>query len=173
MKYKSAQVIEINLSITKFFYIVFLINSINAKSCGDFIPTVKTECFEYSNILEYCCHLSNESGDKGCGKINVAEYPTFRGVKYYNNVKYNYDCGSTYTKNDSIACGTNPVTEFDCYKNSTIDNSCCYYNYGGYKGCMYYGNKINGSLPFGVFILKCSSSYITYSITFILLVFLI
>ncbi len=158
----------------KFLYILTIINTITSRTCGDFIPSNKNECFEFSNTMEYCCYITDDLGQsEGCGKIAVAEFPTFRGSKYYNYGKYNYDCGETYNKNESISCGTNPASELDCYRNSTVDNSCCYYNYGGYKGCLNYGNKIQGSMPFGLFILKCSSDFISYSFAFILLVFLI
>jgi hypothetical protein len=152
---------------------ILLIGLIFSKSCGDFIPSNKNECFQYSNLMEYCCYITDNKGEPGCGKIGVAEYPTFRGAKYYAGNKYDFDCGNTYNKNSSIACGNNPSREDECYSNSTIDNSCCYYNYGGYRGCLYYGQKINGSMPFGLFILKCGAGFVEYSLALILLIFLI
>lgn len=142
----------------------------NEKTCVSFIPKSAQECFEFSDASTYCCHYSdgvNHFSDY-CNYVNPAEFMTYPNHTLYGNLNMTVNCGKTFTSNNYKKCGPATVSQMsDCSADSTIEASCCYYNYLGRKGCVRYDVSIKGSLIQGNVILQCASSMIKITFTLI------
>ncbi len=142
--------------------ILFLIKILlvySQNNCRTIIPKTGEDCFKFSNLTTYCCHFANSKNSffNHCEEINGGDYLTTKNSTISYNDEYQIDCGKTYSKNNINSCGSSiPSSMADCSKYSTKQNSCCYYNFYGKKGCVLYDFKVDRGVVVGNIILQCA-----------------
>jgi len=161
------------------YYLITLLISLKLawlqKNCTNFVPKSSEECFEFSdNISNYCCYITdniNKFTDH-CENINTAEYLTYPNyITYMGKYNLSVNCGNTISSNSLKKCGASVVNNIsDCISFSNMENSCCYYNYFGKKGCVLMESSIDTSILHGNFILQCQSSKIKEFVKFLLII---
>ncbi|MCQ2818239.1 MAG: hypothetical protein MJ252_13310 [archaeon] len=162
------------------FIFLLLIPSIST-GCSDTNPNESYDCLKYSTNTSYCCYISLLEGDsKQC--YEFADFTNYKGQRHFvhGSKRYEIDCGlgSTYMDSDwdstiesRYFCGTDsPNDENDCFKGSTSDNSCCYYEGHGLKRCYNLGIKFEGTTKEDDYTVKCKGNTLIYSIINILLI---
>ena len=142
------------------------------------------DCFKQAVNGTFCCYitpLEGSSTDSYCYSLKIEDYLGNLNINH-NSLVYEIDCGlgSTFmdtdwnmTLEDRQICGSeNPNNEIDCFKGSMKDNSCCYYEGHGLKGCYWLGIKYDGMISKDGYNFKCKAKYLSES-TFIILLLVI
>ena len=142
------------------------------------MPKVKKDCYQFSTNTNLCCHMEDPTNSffNYCESINSGDYLTTINNKVINGVNITMDCGSVYSANAMSKCGNTTVSSInDCVTYSTQENSCCYYNYLGNKGCIKYDFNIKDSVLIGNVILQCTSTYLKalMNLLFIIIAFIL
>jgi len=147
-------------------------NLASSFTCGSINPGKNSDCTTAkTNTGNLCCFLSglqNYSSDKMCVSLPSVSYT---GAKTYvlNGKTYMIDCGVQISASSNIlnTCGPTPAAgQSDCQTGSSFSNSCCWAE--KQKGCYWLGTKYRGSTNWAGMSLDCSSSYLTFSMTFVL-----
>jgi hypothetical protein len=141
-------------------------------TCSSVIPTKNSDCTTAkTNTGNLCCYLSglqSYSTEQMCLSIPSVSYT---GAKTYvlNGKTYMIDCGVQITASATIlnSCGPSPaVGKEDCQTGSSFSNSCCWAD--KQQGCYWLGTKYRGETNWAGMKLDCASSYLTFSMTFVL-----
>ena len=145
---------------------IFLIKIIQTQNCSTIQPSIRYDCFKYSDSENYCCF---KGVNENCALIK-------KDAIQSNNS--NYDCGISdhnyglyefeeYHPRPSLGlpfqgCGEkSPDKKEDCLEYSEISNSCCFFkDKNGNKGCYSIGRRYIGDLKEKKF--EYNSDTITY-----------
>lgn len=161
-------------------FLIYIQFVFSQNTCRSIVPKTKEDCFKFSNLTTYCCHFENSKNSffNHCEEINGGDYLTTKNSTISYNDEYQINCGKTYSKNNMTSCGNEmPSSMADCSKYSTKQNSCCYYNFYGKKGCVLNDYKADRGVIVGNIILQCEGFYMrnffNYWIYIIILIFTI
>lgn len=152
--------------------------------CSSTIPTSQSDCFNATtDSNQYCCYLTginNYSDEKFC--LNVPQTAYTGETKYaYDNKVYNIACDFSEETTILEKCPGEPTSKKGCSTGSSFTNSCCYYKkidtdspnekvQNSDTGCYWLGTKFNGDISWAGLKLSCSQNFLTFSITFSLLI---
>lgn len=148
------------LAISNFF--IFQIKCQDNLICEGIYPKDVTDCLKYSNMWAKCC-LIHKNNDKKCKKI----YEEKATWKEKNDTIWNVVCEKSNTKSNCESI--TPLDRYGCYKNSLVNNTCCYSKYEknntSVAKCFFYGEKIkNLSLNSAGIEVYCNSIYNNYKV---------
>jgi hypothetical protein len=126
-------------------------------TCGSYLPKDLQSCTPYSTNSTFCCFLQSYSSEaiiNTCYPISKEDYYTLNGQMTLNRVVYNIDCGVSL----GTTCGTtyNPISHVDCGNSSTDTNSCCFYKYKKYTGCVWLDTRSVGHVSVNGLEVTCS-----------------
>lgn len=169
---------------------ILLINRTNAQ-CIDYANAVdKTSCFRYSTKDKLCCFISTENNinAKGlCLSYDKEKYDTYTPKNHsYKDINYILNC-ATHPKRpidkellQENFCHFNyPRIVKDCTDQSWNGKHCCYFNFGGQAGCYFPddftdgGNGLKNHRYNGLIPMICSSNFISYTISLLILIIFI
>ena len=138
----------------------------------DTIANQASDCLKLTSNNTYCCFISPlEDNTKSslCYPFPKNRYFGYLNINY-NKQKYSINCGigSTFmdsdwdlTLNDKYICGTNNPSDYkDCIEASTDDNSCCFYEGEGMKGCYWLGIKHQGKVKKDGYEFVCEGKFL-------------
>ena len=145
------------------------------------------DCLKNSSNDTYCCFISpleDNSKPSICYPFLKSKYFGYLNINYDRKL-YSINCGigSTFmdsdwdlTLDDKSVCGTMYPNDYeDCTQASTDDNSCCFYEGEGMKGCYWLGIKHQGKVTKKKYTFVCEGKIfsINYNIFFLLILFLL
>ena len=147
----------------------------------DSVANQPSDCLKLTSNNTYCCFISplqDSSKPSLCYPFVKNKYFGYLNINY-NRQLYSINCGigSTFmdsdwdlTLNDKYICGTlNPGDYKDCIKASTDDNSCCFYEGEGMKGCYWLGIKHQGKVNKNGYKFVCEGKFIEKFFIFLFL----
>ena len=154
--------------------------------------TDETKCFEKSGKGKYsdhCCHYKeiypNANESNLCLTVPYSSYMGLNSYSYINDILYEVTCNNDSINEKEITplerCGNTYDTKFSlkrCKKYSSFVDSCCYHEKEGDQdslgsGCFWLGTKYEGSITWANIKLKCSDSYLKYSLFYAILLFML
>ena len=174
----------IAITILTFVQLISLINTQNnlssSMTCTSTNPTTASDCNTHTtNSGNLCCYLTGlqtYSNEKFCLSIPQSSYVGEKTYSYNNFKTYNINCGVTKNLATVLTtCGpAGALAVGDCRTGSSFTNSCCYFKGTPQvaSGCYWLGAKYSGDTTWAGLDLNCNSTFITYSMS-LLLVFLI
>ena len=152
------------------------------------------DCFNSSGIGKYsdhCCYYQQIYPDNTtntsdlCITVPYSSYMGLNSYSYFNDILYNVTCYKDEKNEKEITplerCGNTHDTKFSlkrCKKYSSFVDSCCYHEKEGDQdslgsGCFWLGTKYEGSITWANIKLKCSDSYLKYSLFYAILLFML
>ena len=182
-----------NLSFKLLLISLMILSTFSATCEKDWNNRTKTEeeCFRNSGIGKYsdhCCHYKekypNANESNLCITVPYSSY-TGNGSYYINDILYDVKCSYDEKNEKEITalerCGNTHDTKFSlkrCKKYSSFVDSCCYHEKEGDQdslgsGCFWLGTKYEGSITWANIKLKCSDSYLKYSLFYAILLFML
>ena len=175
------------MNIINIFIIILFIcsnNKINCACVPEKEASKASECLRETNQDTYCCFitpLEDPSGKKMCYPYAKNKYFGYLNINHNKRI-YEIDCGlgSTFmdsnwnmTLEDRGICGSpDPNSYKDCQKDSTSDNSCCFYEGEDLKGCYWLGIQYTGKVSTDEYTFICGSLYIKYYKMLLFFIFL-
>ena len=158
------------------FIIIFVFGEINSECNYEQTASTASECLKKSNETTYCCFISpinDPSSPSMCYPFPKDKYYGFANINF-NNKTYSIECGigSRYmgTNWNFISgvrklCGEkNPNDYTECIKDSTENNSCCYYESEemNERGCYWLGIKYQAKVTKNKYTFICGSNFLKY-----------
>lgn len=129
------------------FSIILMIFIYVNSQCATFFPRTASQCFNYSDEENFCCHLTrfeDKNAYSICYKIPVTKYAEVSDIGYMMLGINNYttiNCGS-------VAGATcrykEPLIPDDCYEFNDNNSNCCMVEVPERKKrCVFSGNKLS------------------------------
>ena len=162
--------------------LIFLKKIIQTQECSSIKPSIRYDCFKYSDSENYCCF---KDINENCTMIKKDNIKTDNnsldcGISDQNYGLYEFE---EYHPRPSLilpfqGCGKKtPKKKEDCLEYSEISNSCCFFfnDKNDKKGCYSIGRRYIGDLKENNFKYnndniryECNSFYISFKFYFIL-----
>jgi hypothetical protein len=113
-------------------------------------------CSQFNDLNNYCCMLLVPSNSTNiCYQLPKTQYKQ-QSSQMYLGKTYDMQCLTLSGGKPGSTCPNNNPTQLeDCSKQSTFDNSCCFYSLQGKNNCYWVGQIINGTITYQDLPMEC------------------